>query len=56
MWRKRAITVASVLVTLAIVVACVVWAVLAQTLTTPACDLPTPPPNAGPLECGGGDP
>ena len=53
MWRRNAIALASVLVTVLIVAACVVWAVLAQTLTTPACDLPTPPANVGPLDCGG---
>lgn len=56
MWRRTAIAWATVLVTAAIVVSCVVWAVLAQALVTPACDLPTPPANAGPLECGGTEP
>ena len=56
MWRRNAIVLASVLVTVVLVAACVVWAVLAQTLTTPACELPTPPANSGPLECGGGEP
>jgi hypothetical protein len=56
MWRRSAITWASVLVTVLIVAVCVAWAVLAQTATTPSCDLPSPPPNAGPLECGGSEP
>ena len=56
MWRRKAIVLGSVLVTVLFVAVCVVWAVLAQTLTTPACDLPTPPANSGPLECGGTEP
>jgi hypothetical protein len=51
MWRERAALWATIAVAAAVVLACVVWALLAETLTTPACDLPTPPPAAGPLVC-----
>lgn len=44
----RAVVVFSVLV----VLACVVWAVVAQTVVPDACSLPTPPPRAQFLHCG----
>ena len=43
----RAVVVFSVLV----VLACVVWAVVAQTVVPDACSLPTPPPGAQYLHC-----
>ncbi len=51
MWRRHAGLRAMIIVGVIIVGACVIWALLAQTLVTPACDLPTPPANVGPLEC-----
>jgi hypothetical protein len=51
MWRRNAARWAALIVGVIVVAACVGWAVLAQTLTTPACDLPTPPSNVGYLEC-----
>jgi len=51
MWRHHAALRATIIAAVLIVAACVGWAVLAQTLTTPACALPTPPPNVGTLVC-----
>ena len=43
--------IAAIEVVLVVLAACAGWAVLAEVMVTPACDLPTPPPNAGPLQC-----
>lgn len=43
--------IAAIAVAIVVLLACAGWAVLAEVLVTPACDLPTPPPNAGPLPC-----
>jgi len=43
--------IAAIAVAVVVLLACIGWAVLAEVLVTPACDLPTPPPNAGPLHC-----
>lgn len=51
MWREKAALWATWICGVVIVLACVLWAVAAQELVTPACDLPAPPPNAGPLTC-----
>ena len=51
MWRAKAPMIAALAVALVVLLACVGWAVLVEVMVTPACDLPTPPPNAGPLQC-----
>ncbi|GAA2222360.1 hypothetical protein N1031_02045 [Herbiconiux moechotypicola] len=51
MWRERAALWATIVVATVVLAASVLWAVLAQTLTTPACELPTAPADAGPLVC-----
>jgi hypothetical protein len=51
MWRKHAGFRAMIVVGIVVVGACVVWALLAQTLVTPACDLANPPADVGPLSC-----
>ena len=52
MWRAKAPRIAAIAVAIVVVLACIGWAMLAETLVTPACELPTPPPNSGPLQCG----
>lgn len=54
MWRQRAVGWATIAVAIVLVLACVVWALLAQTMSTPACDMEHPPAKAGPLKCSGG--
>lgn len=51
MWREKAPIIAAIVVAIVVLLACIGWAVLVETMVTPACDLPTPPPNAGPLHC-----
>jgi len=40
-----------IVVTFLVLAACIGWAVLAQNLVPSACELSTPPPDAGPLVC-----
>lgn len=54
MWRAKAPVLAAIAVAIVVLLACIGWALLAEVLVTPACDLPTPPPNAGPLQCTAG--
>ncbi len=51
MWRSRAARRATIAVTVVILAVCVVWALAVQTLVPNACELSTPPANAGPLVC-----
>jgi hypothetical protein len=51
MWREKAARRATILVALVVVLACVLWALLAQSLTPSSCVQPTLPPNAGLLVC-----
>lgn len=52
MWRRRAAAWAVVVVGIVLLAACAGWAVLADRQGPTACELPTPPPHSGPLECG----
>lgn len=51
MWREKAALRATVVVTLVVLAACVLWAVAAQSLVPNACELRTAPPDAGPVVC-----
>ncbi len=49
--RRVSITTMTVLVGVVILIGCVVWAFAVQSIVTPACELSTPPPNVGLLNC-----
>ena len=49
--RRVSVTAVTVLIGLVLVLACALWAVVAQVAVTPACELPTPPPDANYLRC-----
>jgi hypothetical protein len=51
MWRRHAARWAATISAVVLIAACVAWAVAAQDLVTPACALPTPLSNTGPLVC-----
>lgn len=51
MWREKAAMRATIVVTLVVLTACVLWALAAQSFVPNACELSTAPPDAGPLVC-----